>query len=142
MSSPKYNLRPRGRGGAILLFHLPLHVTPPRHQASYASSASRLSCSPVCSPENEPARPTPETPHGLGLARKRRAFWDSCWVKPAIILNRVVERCTENSQTQWLDCRSVDVQKPTAVTSKEAVHKAFAASARSMLGAKGVRLIV
>ena len=33
----------RGQRRAILLFHLPLLVTPPRHQASSASSGSRFS---------------------------------------------------------------------------------------------------
>ena len=65
----------------------PTGASPPRpgtrhheHHRGPVSPKRRLSWSPVFSPENEPAGPMPETPHGL--ARKRRVFRDSFWVPP------------------------------------------------------------
>ena len=41
-----------------------------KHHRGPASPKRRLSWSPACSPENEPAGPTPATPHGLGVGSK------------------------------------------------------------------------
>ena len=71
-----------------------------KHHRDPVSPKRRLSWSPACSPENEPAGPTPETPHGLG-----RAFWDKAGSQTKALPSAqgalVIEESCDKAQHLW-----------------------------------------